>query len=48
MWKNSYCAISDKFVRIEGLSIGSRLSPVLAEIAMNEWEKKVRLKGGDK
>jgi len=49
MWKNSYCVIDDNLVRIkEGLNIGSRLSPVLAEIAMNEWEKKVRLKGGDK
>jgi len=49
MWKNSYCVIGDKLVRIkEGLSIESRLSPVLAEIAMNEWEKVVRLKGGDK
>jgi len=45
MWKNSYCAIGDKLVRIkENLSIG----PVLAEITMNELEKKVRLKGVDK
>ena len=49
IWKNSYCVIGDKLVRIkEGLSIGSRLSPVLAEIAMIEWEEKVRLKGGEK
>jgi len=49
IWKNSYCVIGDRLVRIkEGLSIGSKLSPVLAEIVMNEWEKKVRLKGGDK
>jgi hypothetical protein len=49
LWKNSYCVIGDKLVRIkEGLRIGSRLSPIIAEIVMNEWERKVRLKGSDK
>ena len=49
MWDNSYCVIGDKLVRIkEGLSIGSRLSPILAEIVMNELERKVLLKVSDK
>jgi len=47
--QNCYCVICDKLVRInEALSVGSRFGPVRAEIAMNDWDKKVRLKGDDK
>lgn len=48
MWDNSFCVIGDSLVRIkQGLSIGSRLSPVLSEIVMNKWEEKVWKEGGD-
>jgi hypothetical protein len=49
MWDNGYTIISDKIVKMkDGLNIGSCLSPVLADIVMNEWEKKVVEKGGER
>ena len=35
VWDNTYCVVDDEIVKIEeGLGIGSRMSPVLAEILM--------------
>jgi hypothetical protein len=49
IWDNSYCKISDKIVKMkDGLSIGSCISPVMADLVMNEWEKLVIEKGKDK
>ena len=40
VWDNTYCVVDDEIVKIEeGLGIGSRMSPVLAEILMKRWEK---------
>jgi hypothetical protein len=48
MWDNGFIIISDNIVRMkDGVNIGSCLSPVLENIVMNEWEKKVIEKGGE-
>ena len=40
IWDNAYCIIEGEIVKIEeGLGIGSRMSPVLAEIMMKRWEE---------
>ena len=40
IWDNQYCIIEGEILKIkEGLAIGSRMSPVLAEILMKKWEK---------
>ena len=40
IWENQYCIIEEDIVKIkEGLGMGSRMSPVLAEIIMKIWEK---------
>ena len=40
IWDNAYCIIEGEIVKIEdGLGIGSRMIPILAEILMKRWEK---------
>ena len=40
IWDNTYWVIEEEIVKIEEkLGIGSRMSPVLAEIVMKRWEK---------
>ena len=49
VWENGYCRIGDKIARAkEGLSIGSCISPVMADLVMNDWEKIVIGKGRDR
>ena len=43
IWENQYCIIEGEILKIkEGLGIGSKMSPVLAEILMKKWEKEKR------
>ena len=40
IWENQYCIIEGEILAIKkGPGIGSKMSPVLAEILMKKWEK---------
>lgn len=45
--ENAYCRDEENIYRInEGLPIGSKLSPVLAEIVVRKWEERAKEEGG--
>ena len=46
IWNNTYWIIEDKVVKVnDGLGMGSKMSPILAEIVTRKWEEE-KVEGG--